>query len=129
MTTLYLTPDEIRNIFGKLPSSIQNAWKSSLKEEDLMDHFETDEEIERKLVTGTKRPSKAVQTFMKQIAEKGEFPSMTPETVEALADVVGAVGLSAVLTAAFQEGVEEGDLDGISALSEMRHRILAANAA
>lgn len=131
MATLYLTADEKKNLFAKLPAKVRSAWEGSVADETLTEYFESEDQLVKQLQAASDKPSSALRKFIKASADtKDGLPEFDAPTVEALADAVGAAGMSAVLVAALTSGdVAEDDLDGVASLSEIRHRILVANSA
>jgi hypothetical protein len=134
---LYLTAEEKKLFFNKLPDAIRKSWELSLKEETI-DAYETAQELEKRGEEVARDPDAAQPEFARMLnahLESGKGLDDVP-----IADIppnilydgfyqMGASGLSAFIQLSLQDAdIEDQDMIGIATLTLVRHHVLEANA-
>lgn len=135
MSTLYVTSEE-KELFQALPDSVTSAWDGDIEVETLESYESSSELIVRmRLVTSDGHPE--VREFVFNTLEKlqngGELHANVLDDVpsESLPVVffgIGAIGLAAIIEMTLHKVQDADDLDGLAALSLVRHIILQTNA-
>ncbi len=134
---LFLTGEERANIVPALPAEIRSAWEANLREE-VIDAYETTEELEKRMAQSQLGKSPAVQALIKDVSDHmAEGKSIENISIAGIPDdlvpdflySIGASGVSALLQMMLQSPkLKPKDMESIAALSRARHRILQINA-
>ncbi len=131
-TVLYLRSGEIK-LFRNLSAELRGSWEEKIVEESI-DAYESEGELAAKMSSApflkdprytswAKKHSTGVQTGDSLLSD---FPE---DLLPAFFECVGACGLCAMIEAALGNGkVTDDVLNGIAALSVLRHQILTKNA-
>lgn len=135
-SALYLTQEELENIFVKLPEATQAAWRSKLVTETI-DAFETEEELIERMSNVRTDDIPGMKEFLDAFTKTIEEGDLTKATLTAIPEVamlrhfyaIGACGMSAIIGLMLQDPkLEEPDLQAAADFSVLRHAILQANA-
>lgn len=135
-TVLYLTQEEIDNIFEKLPAKIQKTWKKRLQVETI-DAYETEQELTARLnktkyddIPGMEAFAKHAVTALSSDDVESASPAGIPEAAyPRFFYSIGACGMSAMLEIAMQDPkISNEIMETVAGMSFVRHIILEANA-
>ena len=129
-STLYLTVDEQKHVWPKLPTALQGAWKKNVKTEEGT-AFETADELLAKWQALEVTDPKPLHTMLERAAESEAdgFSSLPSGDLSLLLHAFGASGLSAIIEATLQEeGLSDRDFAGLAFLSAIRRDLLKENA-
>ncbi len=129
--TLYLVAEEIE-LFQKLPADMTKKWKPALKTETI-DAYEDAETI-KKNIQQSRFEMPGMQEFMRKSAvgdKTAKVPDPTKISEESWAEyfaTIGASGASALIQIWLQsDEMSAEQLDGVAAVSRIRHEILKSN--
>ncbi|NOS67263.1 MAG: hypothetical protein HOO67_02765 [Candidatus Peribacteraceae bacterium] len=134
MTTLYLTTAE-RALYDVLPASVKSAWNGTVEEEKGT-AWESDEELEERIVTFSEEATPELKQFVEKIQQKLKnkenpddlnFSDIPEKLIPTILFVIGARGLSQMLEGLLRQ--ENVALSGAAVFSEARHLLLESNAA
>ncbi len=132
--SLYLIASE-RKLYDKLPADLKKSWGGEVKEE-MGTAWETDEQLSVRSELAAKHLSPkaavALGKMIKKLQREGidaitekDFPkSAFPHIL----NLLGAVGLTAVIYETIADAASGDDLDTAETLSNFRHQMLMANA-
>jgi hypothetical protein len=134
--TLYLTKEEVDNVFTKLPAKAQSSWKPRLTVESLTT-FETEDELQRRMSSVRTDDIPGIKEFVESfitMVQKKDLTNLSLNDVPEVAILrhfyaIGACGMSALIEVALQD--PELDDDAVFAIADfsvIRHAILQANA-
>ena len=133
--TLHLRKEEAK-IFHGLPKDLQDGWKvgeekgtSDERPEELMMRYQMVSFSDPKLqkLIGAARAAQTPEAFEK-IASGFDFSALSHEEMAEVFFTLGTRLLGKIIQTHLQEVKNDEDLQGIAALSEIRHLLLEANA-
>ncbi len=131
---LHLRPNE-RKVFEGLSDSIQEEWKV---DEETLESYERSEELEMRYRMAS-FDDPALQTLceevkrakdardIEKIAGTVDFSSLPHAQVAELFFILGTRVLSAMIRFTLERAESDEDLEGIAALTEIRHMLFEAN--
>lgn len=134
---LFLTGEERKEIWPRLPDVIKQEWESRVREE-IIDAYESAEELEKRMAQSQLGKSPAMQALIQDVAQNMvDGKSIQDVSVAGIPDdlvpdflySIGACGVSALLQMMLQNPeLKAKDMEQVAALSRARHRILQINA-
>ena len=136
MSILYFTADEKR-LFDTLPNDVKKGWEGSVEIETI-DAYETVAELQGRMAHTSydKYPAaKALADKARRAVERGEglreisFLDLPSEALPVFFYSIGACGVSAMIELSLQdaEKLRMSGMEGVEALSRIRHHLLQQN--
>ncbi|MFH1444638.1 MAG: hypothetical protein ABIG34_04620 [Candidatus Peregrinibacteria bacterium] len=130
MNTLYLTTEE-QKMFQALSDELKEGWTV---EKEQSTAYETREELEMRQKMSSFDEFPQVASLAKQVTEgspleKLSLQDVPQEVLPELCFVIGATGLSVLITSLLKEIQSDEDVEGLMGLSLLRHEMLLSNSA
>ncbi len=133
---LYLTSDEQKHLFDRLPEALQASWKDKISIEAI-DAYETEEELKERMTSVRYDDLPSVKEFMQSAVkaaeagnlENADYASIPEAAFPRYYHSIGACGMTAMLEFTLHDpNLTEEGMRAVASMSMVRHIILEANA-
>ncbi len=129
MTTLYLTASE-RTLFEALPDSLQSEWPI---EEETLTAYESFDILKMRADISPLSRHPLLKDMFEKVKGGGsldgmKIPDLSDEDIADFFFTIGARGLAGFIEMLLKETKTDEDIRSLSAMSEMRHKLLEINA-